>query len=87
MGVVCVIVLLLRAFLLQRAVLTAEILALHHQLGVLQRSVRRPKLRQRDRIFWTWLLRLRTDWRSCLMIVKPETVIRWHRDGFRLYSR
>jgi len=49
--------------------------------------VNRPKLREGDRIFWVWLSRLWADWRSSLMIVKPETVIRWHREGFRLYWR
>jgi len=52
MGVVRVIVILLRAVLLPRATLAAETLALRHQLGILQRSVKRPRLRQRDRIFW-----------------------------------
>ncbi len=87
MGVLTTIVFFLRAFLGPRAALAAEILALRHQLGVLQRSVRRPQLRQRDRILWVWLSQLWADWPSCLMIVKPETVIRWHREGFRLYWR
>ena len=87
MSVVRVIVILLRAFLLPRAALAAEILALRHQLGVLQRPVRRPRLRQRDRIFWVWLSKIWPGWRSSLLIVKPETVLRWHRDGFRLYWR
>ncbi len=87
MGVVRVIVILLRPFLLPRAALAAENLALRQQLAVLQRSVKRPRLRRRDRIFWVWLSRLWFDWRSSLMIVNPETVIRWHREGFRLYWR
>jgi len=87
MGVVRVIVILLRAVLLPRAAIAAEIRALRHQLSVLQRSVRHPRLRQRDRVFWVWLSRLWADWRTSLVIVKPETVIRWHRDGFRLYWR
>ena len=87
MGVVRVIVILLRAFLLPRATLAAEILALRHQLGVLQRSVKRLRLRQRDRIFWVWLSRLWPGWRESLAIVKPETVIRWHRAGFKLHWR
>jgi putative transposase len=87
MGVVRAIVMLLRAVLLPRAALAAEILALRHQLGVLQRSVKRPRLRRRDRILWVWLSRLWSDWRSSLLIVKPGTVIRWDREGFRLYWR
>jgi transposase InsO family protein len=87
MSVVRVIVILFRVFLLRRAALAAEILALRHQLGVLQRSVKRPRLRQRDRILWVWLSRIWTGWRTSLVIVKPDTVIKWHRDGFRLYWR
>jgi transposase InsO family protein len=87
MGVGRTIFLFLRAYLIPRTAIAAENLALRQQLGVLQRSVRRPRLRQRDRIFWVWLSRVWSDWQSSLMIVKPETVIRWHRDGFRLYWR
>ena len=70
-----------------RAVLQAEILALRHQLLVLQRSSRGHKLRLRwtDRVLWVSLSRLWNDWRSVLLLVKPETVIAWHRKGFRLY--
>ena len=49
--------------------------------------MKRPKLRKRDRAFWVCLSRLWSGWRSCLMIVKPETVMRWHREGFRLCWR
>ncbi len=85
MGIVRVIVIQLRAVLLRRAVLTVDILALRHQLGVLQRSVKRPRLRQRDRILWVWPSRFWPNWRSVLVIVKPETVVRWHKQGFKLY--
>jgi transposase InsO family protein len=70
-----------------RAKLAAENLALRHQLGVLGRSVKRPRLRKRDRIFWVWLSRLWPDWRAALVVVKPSTVVAWHRKGFRLYWR
>ncbi len=71
-----------------RLALQAEILALRHQLNVLHRSVGpRRRLRASDRVLWVWLSQLRPDWRSALLIVKPETVIRWHRQGFRLYWR
>ncbi len=87
MSVVRVLVILFRACLLSHAALTAENLALRQQLGVLQRSVMRPRLRRRDRVFWVWLSRLWVDWQSSLMIVKPDTVVGWHRAGFRLYWR
>jgi putative transposase len=70
-----------------RVALHAEILTLRHQLLVLQRSKRSHKLRLEtaDRVFWVWLSQLWNSWRSALVIVKPETVIAWHRRGFRLY--
>jgi len=59
-----------------RAVLELENLALRHQIGVLQRSARkRCKLTAADRLFWVWLSRIWSDWRSALAIVKPETVV------------
>ncbi len=72
-----------------RAALQAEILALRHQLLVLQRSSRGHKLRlsSADRVLWVWLSHLWTEWRSALIVVKPGTVIGWHRQGFRLYWR
>jgi len=68
-----------------RAALQLEILALRHQLGVLQRSVKRPKLVTADRLLWAWICEVWSDWRSALVIIKPETVIAWHRRGFRLF--
>ncbi len=65
----------------------AEIIALRHQLTVLQRT-EKPKrliLKPIDRCLWAWLSRLWSEWPSALIIVKPETVIRWHRQGFRWY--
>ena len=77
----------LRDWFRTRVVLQAEIIALRHQLLVLQRSSRGQRLRLRvfDRLFWVWLSRLWSGWQSVLLIVKPETVISWHRKGFRLY--
>jgi hypothetical protein len=69
-----------------RAALQLENLALRHQIGVLQRSARkRPKLTSGDRLLWVWLSRIWRDWRSALAIVKPETVVAWHRAGFRRF--
>ena len=55
------------------------------QLVVVQRSVKRPRLSNLDRGFWVLVHRFWTDWDSVLVIVKPETVVRWHRAGFRRY--
>ena len=87
MGILSLFLALVRAVLFDRAGLATENLALRQQLGVLRRSVKRVHLRRRDRAFWAVLSRMWKDWRSSLMIVKPETVIRWHRQGFRLYWR
>ena len=67
--------------------LLADNMALRHQLSVLQRTARRPRLKARDRVFWVWLSRIWPRWRSALLIVQPETVVKWHRQGFKLYWR
>src|SRR5215469_18970222 len=67
-----------------RAALQLENIALRHQLGVLRRSVKRPKLTSPDRLLWACLCQVWNDWRSALVIVKPDTVIAWHRKSFRL---
>ena len=85
MGLFKACALFLRAMLLAQGDLAVENLALRQQLAVLKQSVKRPKLRPRDRVFWAWLSRLWPKWRSVLAIVQPETVIRWHRKGFKLY--
>ena len=69
-----------------RAVLQLEILALRHQLRVLERSQSgRLRLTRLDRLLWAWLSRAWDQWRTALVIVKPETVVAWHRRGFRLF--
>src|SRR2546430_17367059 len=68
-----------------RAALQLENLALRHQLGVLHRSVKKQKLTPLDRLLWAWLCGVWAEWRSALIVVKPETVIAWHRKGFRLF--
>jgi len=73
------------AFFKSRAALHLENLALRHQLGVLQRCVKRPKLAPADRLLWVWLFAVWSGWRSALIIVKPNTVIAWHRRSFRLF--
>ncbi|MGA3325880.1 MAG: integrase core domain-containing protein [Terriglobia bacterium] len=76
----------LRSCFQTRAALQLENLALRHQINILRRAQRgRVHLTSADRLFWTWLMHLWSGWRSALAIVKPETVIAWHRKGFRLY--
>jgi len=78
----------IRSWFQTRAALQVEILALRHQLTVLKRSHHgRLRLNSPDRLLWVWLSRFWSGWRSALVIVKPETVISWHRKGFRLYWR
>ena len=72
-------------FFRNRAALQLEILALGHQLGILQRSVKRPKLTAADRLLWAWLSAVWKDWQPRAAIMKPATVIGWHRKGFRLF--
>ena len=87
MNVLSLVFGLLRAMLRSRAALAAENLALRQQLAVLRRSVRRPRLRRRDRVFWVCLARFWGGWRGALILVQPATVVKWHRQGFRLYWR
>ena len=68
-----------------RAVLQLELLALRHQLATIERTSPRPSLRLADRLLWVILSRILPNWREVLVIVKPETVVGWHRKGFRLY--
>jgi hypothetical protein len=78
---------LMRALVVRKYCLTMENLALRQPLAAYNQSIQRPKLHPRDRIFWTWLMRLWPGRCSALVIVKPDTVMDWHRQGFRLYWR
>jgi hypothetical protein len=71
-----------------KARLEAEIILLRHQLSVLRRRVpSTPKLAAADRLVFVWLYRLFPSVLNAVTIVQPETVVRWHRTGFRLYWR
>ena len=74
-----------REIFVGRAALLTEILALRQQVAVLKRKRPRPSLRVADRVFWVFLSCLWPGWRLSLVIVRPETVIGWHRKGFRLF--
>ena len=68
-----------------RQSLLLENLALRQQLAVLKRRHPRPRLSLLDRLFWVLARRLWSAWKQALLVVTPETVVRWHRAGFRLY--
>jgi len=63
--------------------LVLENLALRHQLVVYKQTVTRPRLRTTDRLFWVGLATVWTAWRQPLVIVTPDTVLRWQRRRFR----
>jgi putative transposase len=77
----------LRSFIRSRHELGLEIVALRQQVIVLKRRTKRARLRHFDRVFWVTLRKLWPKWSKALLIVKPGTVVRWHRKGFRLYWR
>jgi len=86
MSVLLSLLLTLRGSARSRGTPQLEVLALRHQLQVLQRTrPRRLQLAKADRWLWVWLSRIWAGWRTALVIVKPETVIAWHRRGFRLF--
>jgi hypothetical protein len=74
-------------FLRSRSDIALEVLALRQQVAVLKRKRPRPPLNSSDRLFWTARRRFWSRWADVLVIVKPETVVGWHRAGFRLYWR
>jgi hypothetical protein len=76
-----------RALLRSRVGLALEVLALRQQVAVLKRKHPRPPLKAYDRLFWIALRRLWPGWKQVLVIVKPETVVGWHRAAFRRYWR
>src|SRR5262249_60665774 len=65
--------------------LILENLLLRQQLQVALRRQRRPRLRSRDKLFWLLVRHLFRNWRRHLLLVRPETVLRWHRQGWRLF--
>ena len=73
----------LRVFFRSRSDTALEVLALRQQVAVLKRKQPRPILNRLDRLFWTTLRRCWPRWANVLVIVKPETVINWHRASHR----
>ena len=76
-----------RALFVSRHKLALEAVALRQQLAVFKRKQNRPKLRRLDRLFWIALRSLWPGWTESPIVVNPETVVSWHRAGFRLFWR
>ena len=76
-----------RVFFRSRGDIALEVLALRQQVAVLKRQRPRSALKATDRFFWITLRNLWPRWSDVLLIVKPETVVGWHRAGFRLFWR
>ena len=70
-----------------RGKLALENLALRQQLAVLKRQHPKPRLALVDKLFWVAASRFWSEWKQALIVVTPETVVRWHRAGFRFYWR
>src|ERR1700738_2592631 len=70
-----------------RGNLVLENLVLRQQLAVLKRRHRRPSIGPLDKLFWVVVRRFWSGWKQALIVVTPETVVRWHRTGFRMYWR
>ena len=70
-----------------RQSLLVENLALRQQVAVFKRRRRRPRLTAADKLFWVLLHRFWSSWKTALIVVSPDTVVRWHRAGFQMYWR
>jgi putative transposase len=77
---------LLSLFKSQRQ-LALENLALRQQVTMLRRSVKRPRATPADKLFWVFFSRYVDGWLQILHSLHPDTVVRWHRQGFRMYWR
>ncbi len=76
---------ILRAAFRAQEDVVLENLALRHQLAILMRSARRPRFEPADRLLWCWLSRRWSGWRSAVVVVHPDTIVRWHRTAWRRY--
>jgi len=81
------LLLLVRVLAEGRQRLALENVALRHQLVVFKGSVERARIRDSDRLFWILMTKMLKDWKETVPFVKPDTVVRWHRNGFRFYWR
>jgi len=79
------LVVLSSRFFRSRRDLLLENLALRQQLGIFKQKLPQPRFAATDKLFWVMLSRLWAGWRRALILVQPETVVRWHRAGFKLH--
>jgi putative transposase len=86
-GVIFAVLQSLGATFQPRRQLLLENLALRHQLLVLNRTAGKPRFRNADRLRWICLRAVWSRWEKALVIIRPQTVIGWHRVGFRIYWR
>src|ERR1022692_1209822 len=84
---ICLLLASILRSLRARRTLLLENLVLRQQLAVLKRKHPRPRLRVLDKLFWVLASRFWSGWKQALIVVSPETVVRWHRAGFALYWR
>ena len=86
--ILCALVSIFEFRVRSRASLELELVALRHQVTVLRRQHRgRPQLSSIDRLLWVWLYRIWPQVIDAMVLVKPATVVQWHRNGLRLYWR
>ena len=83
--IIWIAVLALASVFRSRRNLVLENLALRQQLAAFKSRGRSPRIRPTDRAFWLVLRRVWSAWRDALVFVKPDTVVRWHRAGFKIY--
>jgi len=86
--ILCALVSIIEFRVRSRASLELELIALRHQVTVLRRQrPGRPQLSSLDRLLWVWLYRIGPQVIDAMVLVKPATVVQWHRTGFRLCWR
>ena len=86
--ILCAVISIFEFRIRSRASLELELVALRHQVTVLRRQrPGRPQLSSLDRLLWVWLYRIWPQVIDAMVLVKPATVVQWHRMGFRLYWR
>lgn len=87
MPIIVLLIIFIRSLFKSECQLALENLALRQQVAMLRRSVKRPRVSTADRLFWILFSRHVDGWRKILHALHPDTVVRWHRRGFRLYWR